>query len=93
MKVDDVNEILLLTVEGTGQAGNDLLIFPLLPADDYCLDKIEKIKIVTPNHQVLEKEADFSIPLGIPSRVYLLLIPNTPKDQVPIGSQIWVHTS
>ncbi len=75
-----MDEILLLTLQSTGQAGNDLLIFPVLSADKHSLLTIDKIKIVTSDNLVIEKDAEFSIPFDTPSLVYQLLIPNTQKD-------------
>jgi len=86
-----MEEILALTVEHTGQAGNDLLIFPGLPSDKYEFNDIERIKIVTPDNMVIEKDAEFSIPFDIPSHEYWMLIPNTQKDEVPVGSTIWIY--
>lgn len=82
----------MLIVEFTAQAGNDLLIAPFLPVNnfEFDLDWINKIKIVKPDNQVVEKDAEFTIPLDASSRVYILLIPNTQKDEIPIGSQIWI---
>jgi hypothetical protein len=90
--MNDMEEMLLLTVEHAVQAGDDLLIAPFLPADNYefDLDWINKVKIVKPDNQVVEKDAEFTIPLDASSRIYILLIPNTQEDEVPIGSQIWI---
>ena len=90
-----MEETLLLTVELAAQAGDDLLISPPLPADQYAFDLngMQRIKIMTPDHGVIEKDAEFSIPLGTQSRSYILLIPKTQKDEVPVGSQIWIRKS
>lgn len=90
-----MEETLLLTVRLAAQAGEDLLISPSLPADEYTFDSdgMQRIKIVTPDHRVIEKDAEFSIPLGSESRVYILLIPKTQKDEVPVGSEIWIRKS
>jgi hypothetical protein len=85
-----MDEILLLTVQNTGQAGDDLLIMRALAANEYSLGAINRIKIVTPDNLAIEKDAEFGIPFDTPSPVYLLLIPNTKKDEIPIGSQIWI---
>jgi hypothetical protein len=76
-----MDETFLLTVAGCGQAGNDLLIFPTLPADKYQFTDLERLKIVKPDNLVIEKDAEFSIPFDA-GYVYLLLIPNTQKDEV-----------
>lgn len=86
-----MKETLLLTVESLAQAGHDLLILPSLSADEYSVGAIDKIKVVTPDNLVIEKEAEFAIPFDATSHVYLLLIPNTQKDEIPIGSQSWVY--
>ena len=39
---DHMDEILLLTVQSTGQAGDDLLIFPMLSADESSLGAIDR---------------------------------------------------
>ena len=90
-----MEDTLLLTVELATQAGDDLLISPPLLADQYAYDLngIQRIRIVTPDHQVIEKDAEFSIPLGTRSRAFILLIPKTQKDEVPVGSQIWLRKS
>lgn len=90
-----MEETLLLTVKLVAQAGDDLLISPPLPPDQYAydLDGIQRIRIVTPDHRVIEKDAEFSIPLGTRSRSYILLIPKTQKDEIPVGSQIWIRKS
>lgn len=88
-----MEETLLLTVKSAAQAGEDLLILPKLPVDEFHYSWIEKIKIVTPDNHVIEKDAEFSIPFDTSSRVHILLIPNTQKDEIPIGSQIWIKKS
>jgi hypothetical protein len=88
-----IEETLLLTIKVAGQAGDDVLISPSLPADQYYFTDVEKIRIITPDSHVLEKDAEFSIPLGTPSHIYLLLILNTQKDEIPVGSQIWIKKS
>lgn len=90
-----MDEILLLTVSHAAQAGEDVLISPPIPADqyDYDLNGIQRVKIVTPDQQVIEKDAEFSIPLGTRSRVFILLFPNTKETEIPVGSQIWVRMS
>jgi hypothetical protein len=88
-----MDEILLLTIRSIGQAGNDLLIFPVLSADEHSLLTIDKIKIVTPDNLVIEKDVGFGIPFDAPSLVYQLLIPNTQKDEIPVGSQVWIEKS
>ena len=90
-----MEEILLLTVKHVAQAGDDLLISPPLPADqyDYDLNGIQKVKVVTPDQRVIEKDAEFSIPLGTRSRSFILLFPNTKEAEIPVGSQVWVRKS
>jgi len=88
--MDHMDEVLLLTVQSTGQAGDDLLIMPALAANEYSLGAIDRIRIVTPDNLAIEKDAEFGIPFDTPSPVYLLLIPHTKKEEVPIGSQIWI---
>ena len=90
-----MEEILLLTVEHAAQAGDDLLISPPLPVGqyEYELNGTQKVKIVTPDNQVIEKDAEFSIPLGTRLRSFILLLPNTQEAEIPVGSQIWVKKS
>lgn len=90
-----MEETLLLTVKHVAQAGDDVLISPPLPADqyDYDLNGIQRVKILTPEQRVIEKDADFFIPLGTRTRVYILLFPNTKEAEIPVGSQIWVRKS
>lgn len=85
-----MQETLLLTGKSTAQAGDDLLIFPSLPADEYSLGGDARIKIVTPDNRVIEKDAEFAIPFDTEFQVYILLIPNTQKDEIPVGSQVWM---
>lgn len=61
-------------METVGQVNDDFLIAPSLPVEKYHFDDIEKIKIVTPDHRVMEKDAEFTIPLGTHSYIYLILI-------------------
>lgn len=88
-----MDETFLLSVKLAGQVGDDVLISPSLPADEYHFRDLEKIKIVTPDNQVIEKDAEFGIPLGTRSYIYLMLILNTQKYEIPIGSQIWIKKS
>ena len=90
-----MEEILLLTVEQVVQLTDDVLIAPFLPAGnfEFDLDWITKIKIVKPDHQILEKDAEFGMPLDASARMYILTIPNTQKDEIPVGSQIWIKGS
>jgi hypothetical protein len=88
-----MEETLLLTVKSVAQAGEDLLILSALPVDEFHYSWIEKIKIVTPDNHVIEKDAEFSITFDVSPRVYILLIPNTQKDEISIGSQVWTSQS
>lgn len=90
-----MEEILLLTVEHVAQAGDDLLITPALPADqyDYDMNGIQKVRIVTPDHRVIEKDAAVSMPLGTRSDSFILMFPNTQEAEIPVGSQVWVRKS
>jgi hypothetical protein len=90
-----MTEILLLTVKHAAQAGDDLLISPPLPADqyEYDLNGVQTVKIITPDNQVIEKDAEISIPLGTNSQFYILLIPKTQEAEIPVGSQIWIKKS
>ena len=87
-----MEEILLLTVEHVVQISEDVLITPAIPTDKYgfSLYQIERIKIVSPDNRIIEKNADFGIPFD--ADVYILLIPNTQKEEIPIGSQIWTDS-
>ena len=88
-----MEEILLLTVEHVVQVSEDVLITPFLPVEKTgsWLHQIERIKIVSPDNRIIEKDADFGITFD--ADVYILLIPNTQKDEIPIGSQIWIPRS
>jgi hypothetical protein len=90
----DVKEILLLSVEHAVQLSEDVLIAPFLLADNFNfdLDWINKIKIVNPDHQILEKDAEFAIPLDASARMYILTVLNAQKDEIPIGSQILIES-
>lgn len=90
-----MEETLLLTVELAAQSGEDVLISPALPPDQYTFDRngTQRIKIITPDQQVIEKDAEISIALGTRSDSYFLLIPKTQKDEIPVGSQIWIRRS
>ena len=87
-----MKEILLLTVEHAVQVSEDVLIAPFLATDKYGfnLQSIERIKIVKPDNQIIEKDADFGIPFD--ADVYILLIPNIQKDEIPVGSKIWIES-
>lgn len=90
-----MEETLLLTVEHAAQAGDDVLISPALPADryDYDVNGIQKVKVVTPDHRVIEKDAAFSMPLGTRSDSFILMFPKTQESEIPVGSQVWVRKS
>lgn len=87
-----MEEILLLTVEHAVQLSDDVLIAPFLPVGKtvYRLHQIERVKIVKPDNQIVEKNAEFGIPFD--ADVYILLIPNSQKNEIPIGSQIWTKS-
>lgn len=87
-----MEEILLLTVEHVAQAGEDLLVSPPLPPGQYDYDRnaTQKVKVVTPDRQVLEKDAEISISLGTRADSYILLFPNTKAVEIPVGSQVWI---
>ena len=87
-----MGEMLLLTVEQSVQLSEDVLITPFLLADnfEFDLDWINKIKIVKPDGQILEKDAEFAIPLDLSARMYVLTSRNAQRDEIPIGSQIWI---
>ena len=90
-----MEEILLLTVQSVVQAGDDLLIIPALPADqyEYDLNGMQRVRVVTPDQRVIEKDAEFSIPLGTGLRSFILLFPKTKEAEIPVGSQVWVRKS
>jgi hypothetical protein len=58
-----MDETLLLTVKSVAQAGHDLLILPSLSADEFSssLGAIDRVKVVTPDYLVIEKDAEFAI--------------------------------
>ena len=87
-----MEEIWLLTVEHAVQVSEDVLIAPFLATDKYEFDlhRIERVKIVKPDNQIVEKDADFGIPFD--ADAYILLIANTQKDEIPIGSKIWIES-
>jgi hypothetical protein len=88
-----MSETYLMTIEAVVQVGSDSLIIPTLSSDEYYLADVNKVKIVKPDNQVIEMDAEFSIPFTTPERrnIYLGLIPYTQIDKVPVGSQIWVY--
>lgn len=90
-----MEEILLLTVKQVAQAGDDLLISPPLPADqyDYDLNGTQTVKVITPDQRVIEKSADISMPLGTRTSSFILSFPNTQAAEIPVGSQVWVKKS
>jgi len=87
-----MDETHLLTIESVHQIDDDLLVYPTLPADKYSLGDVHKVKIIKPDNQVVEFDVEFSVPLTRPpSWEYWLRIPETQKDEVPVGSQVWVY--
>jgi len=70
-----------------------LLLFPSLSADKYLLGDVDKVKIVKPDNRVVDMLAEFSVPITDPvsSYEYWVLISETQKDEVPVGSQVWVY--
>jgi len=88
-----MDETFLLTVENVSQASDTLLlIFPFLSFDKYHFDGYARVKIVTPDNQVIEKDVEFGLSMGF-SPEYLLTIPNTQKAEIPVGSKIWIKNS
>jgi len=80
-----------MTIEDVIQAGEDLLILPFLTAEKYYLVGFDTIKLVKPDGQVVEMNVDVSRFFARPpTDDYSILIPNTRKDDVPVGSQIWI---
>lgn len=90
-----MEEILVLTIEHVEQAGDDLLVSPPLPAVPYEYDSngTQRVKIVTPDQRVMEKDAEFFIPLGTRSNSFVLLFPSTKESEIPVGSQVWLRKS
>jgi hypothetical protein len=90
-----MEETLLLTVRQAAQAGEDLFISPPIPADryEYDLNGMQAVKVVTPGGRVIEKQAEFFIPLGTRARSYTLRFPDTKEAEIPVGSQIWIRKS
>ena len=91
-----MNETLLLVVSSVIQVGDDVLVSPSLPAEKFQFSGIEKIKIVIAENQILEKDAEISIPLGTRNpyyNLYTILLTNTWKDDVPVGAEIWIKKS
>ena len=88
-----MNETYLMTIEKVVQVGDDLLIFPTLSSDKYDLADVNTVKIVKPDSQVVEMNAEFSIPFTTPEQrnIYLGLIPSAQKDEIPVGSQVWAY--
>jgi len=84
-----MDEVLLITVEYVGQAGEDLLLLASLPADKYRSGCVDRVKIIKPDGRDIEKSGEFSIPLTTPSSFeWHSLIPNTWRDEVSVPPQV-----
>ena len=86
-----LDETFLFTIEAVTQVGNDLVIGPLLPADQWYLVGFVKIKLVKPDGQVVEMHAEATTFFSRPRNDdYLIIITDAKEEDVPVGSQIWI---
>lgn len=86
-----MEETFLMMIEHTFQLDNEVLILPALSAEKFQFETTERIKIVKPDNQVLEMNAHFVIPFITPAQlIYEVILPNARKEEVPIGSQVWI---
>jgi hypothetical protein len=60
-------------------------------ATEYRFDKVERVRVETPDHKMFDVDADFDIPMVSPMpKVFqiLCLLRHTQKADVPIGSKV-----
>jgi len=80
------------TVTDTFQIeGRGLILSPFFPEPQYRFDKVERVRVETPDHKIFEVDADFDIPMVSPMpKLFqiLCLLRHTQKTDVPIGSKV-----
>jgi hypothetical protein len=71
--------------------GRGLILSPFFPEPEYRFDKVERVRVETPDHKMFDVDADFDIPMVSPMpKVFqiLCLLRHTQKADVPIGSKV-----
>jgi hypothetical protein len=71
--------------------GRGLILSPFFPAPEYRFDKVERVRVETPDHKTFDVDADFEIPRVSPRPMVfqiLCLLRLIEKADVPIGSKV-----
>lgn len=71
--------------------GRGLILSPSFPVSEYRFDKIERVRVETPDHKMFDMDADFDIPMVRPPPKLLqihCLLRQAQKADVPIGSKV-----
>lgn len=80
------------TVTDTFQIeGRGLILSPFFPEPEYRFDKVERVRVETPDHRTFEADADFEIPMVSPTPKvfqFICLLRHAQKADVPVGSVV-----
>jgi hypothetical protein len=71
--------------------GRGLILSPSFPEPEYRFDKVERVRVETPDHKMFDVDADFDIPKASPMPMtcqILCFLRHTQKSDVPIGSSV-----
>ena len=71
--------------------GRGLVLSPFFPEPEYRFDKVERVRVETPDHRVFDVDADFDIPMVSPKPKvfqFMCLLRHAQKADVPIGSKV-----
>ena len=71
--------------------GRGLILSPFFPEPEYRFDKVERVRVETPDRRTFEADADFDIPLVSPTPKvfqFVCLLRHAQKADVPVGSTV-----
>ena len=71
--------------------GRGLILSPFFPEPEYRFDRVERVRVETPDGRVFDADADFEIPMVSPApRVFQIvcLLRHAQKTDVPVGSKV-----
>jgi len=71
--------------------GRGLILAPFFPEQQYRFDRLERVRVETPDRRVFDTDAEFDIPMVSPTpKVFQIvcLLRETQKADVPVGSRV-----
>jgi hypothetical protein len=71
--------------------GRGLILAPFFPEPKYRFDRIERVRVETPDHRMFEADAEFDIPMVSPTPKifeFVCLLREAQKADVPVGSKV-----